>query len=101
MTDGKKLFITVHDFFDYNKSHWEHIQQFDILTQFFEHRNNLEGYVPDNSGGKIILGSEVDLLTTALYEAFDAKNIPGVVEKYLHKFEMYEVLAEYTKEKNI
>lgn len=95
ITDGEKLFVTAHYSFNYNESQWDHLVQFDILTQFFEHRNGLEGYISDEKGDRIEQGSDIDILTTDLHNGFEDKSIPGVVEKYLHKFEMYEVLSDY------
>lgn len=96
MKEGHKLYVTAHFAFNYNESHYDHLMQFDILTQFFEHRNNLQGYVDDEDGPRIEKGSEVDILTDRLYNAFDVKNVPKIVEELLHEFEMYEILAEYT-----
>lgn len=95
MTDGEKLFVTVNYGFNYDESHFEHLFQFDILTQFFEHRNNLEGFVSDEDGDRIEDYSEVALLVDDIHKAFDNRDIPGIVIKYLHDFEMYEILAEY------
>lgn len=97
ITDGHKLFLTAHYAFKYNESYYTHLMQFDVLEQFFEHRNNMEGYISDEKGDYIRQYSEVDILMEDLYEGFGNKNIPEVVERYLHKFEMYEVLAEYHK----
>lgn len=95
MKEGQKLFVTVHHAFNYNESQWDHLPQFDILTQFFEHRNNLKGYVSDDKGDRIEEGSDVAILVDNLYKSFDEKNIPKFVEKCLHDFEMYEILSEY------
>lgn len=95
MTDGERLFVTTHYAFNYDESHYEHLFQFDVLTQFFEHRNNLKGYISDEEGARVEEGSEVDLLINDIYEAFDNRDIPGLVNDYLHKFEMYEILAQY------
>ena len=95
MKEGHKLFVTAHYAFNYDESHYDHLMQFDILTQFFEHRNNLQGYVDDEKGPRVEEGSDVAILIDALHKGFDNKDIPGVVDKYLHDFEMYEVLAEY------
>lgn len=95
MTDGERLFLTANYAFNYEAEQFDHLMEFDILTQFFEHRNNLEGFVSDEEGDRIEEYSEVAILLDSFYEAFDNKNIPGVVNKHLHHFEMYEVLAEY------
>jgi len=95
MTDGERLFVTAHYAFNYDESHYDHLFQFDILTQFFEHRNNLKGFISDEEGDRVEEGSEVAILINDLYEAFDNKNIPKVVNEYLHLFEMYTVLEEY------
>ena len=95
MKEGHKLFITAYYAFKYDDSHYEHIMQFDILTQFFEHRNNLKGYINDEDGPRVEEGSDVAILMDDLYKGFENHNIPEVVEKYLHEYEMYEVLAEY------
>lgn len=95
MTDGEKLFVTAHYAFNYDGSHYEHIHQFDILTQFFEHRNGLEGYICDEDGPRVEEGSDVDILMNNIYKAFDIRDIPRLVEYYLKEFEMYQVLAEY------
>lgn len=97
MTDGSKLYVTVNFAFNYNQGHLDHLVQFDILTQFFEHRNNLEGYIEDEEGARIEEGSEVDILTNRIYEAFDNKCIPELVVELLKEYEMYEILAEYHK----
>lgn len=95
MTDGHKIFLTAHYAFNYNESHYDHLEEFDVITQFFEHRNNLEGIVEDEYGLRIEEYSDIAIITDSLYEGFENKNIPKVVEKYLHMYEMYEVLAEY------
>tara|TARA_R110000868_G_scaffold74337_13_gene215067 strand:+ start:41232 stop:41585 length:354 start_codon:yes stop_codon:yes gene_type:complete len=96
MKDGQKLFVTANYGFDYNRGHLDHLVTFDILTQFFEHRNNLKGFVKDEDGDMHIAeGSEVSILIDALYRGFDEKNVPKVVETYLLKFEMYTTLSEY------
>jgi len=95
MTDGEKLFVTANYAFNYNDGHYDHLFQFDILTQFFEHRNNLKGFVSDEEGDRVETDSEVDILMNDLYKGFDNKNIPEVVNEYLHRFKMYETLVEY------
>lgn len=95
MKVGHKLFVTVNYGFDYSKGQLHHLLIFDILTQFFEHRNNLKGFIEDEEGPKLVEGSEVAGILDSFYEGFDNKNVPKVVEDYLLEFEMYEVLAEY------
>jgi len=95
MTDGEKLFVTVNYAFNYDGGIFDHIVQFDILTQFFEHRNNLEGFVSDEEGDRVEEYSEVAVLIDRLYQGFENKDIPDVVNSYLHKYQMYEILAEY------
>ena len=95
MKEGHKLYVTAHYSFSYDDSMWNHLTQFDILTQFFEHRNNLEGFVEDEEGPRVEENSEVSILIDDLHKGFEDRNIPGVVEKYLLKFEMYEILSEY------
>ena len=95
MTEGEKLFVTAHYAFNYDEGHFDHLIQFDILTQFFEHRNNLQGFISDEQGDRVEEYSEVAILMDSLYEAFDNRDIPGTVNRYLHEFEMYEILAQY------
>jgi len=95
MTDGHKLFITVNYGFDYSKSKMSHLQEFDILTQFFEHRNNLKGYIDDEDGARFEKGSDTDYLVDYLYSAFDSRKLRAKVGALLLHYEMYEVLAEY------
>lgn len=101
MTEGEKLYITAHYGFDYNNSYYDNLIQFDILTQFFEHRNNLQGFISDEQGDRIEEYSEVAILMDSLYEAFDNRDIPGTVNRYLHEFEMYEVLKDYSEPTSI
>lgn len=95
MKEGHKLFVTTNYAFNYDDSYFAHLTQFDILTQFFEHRNNLQGFISDEEGDRVEEYSDVAILMDDLYEGFDNRDIPRVVNKYLHKFEMYEILAEY------
>ena len=95
MKQGHKLFITANYGFDYNKGIVGNILTFDILTQFFEHNNNLEGFVDSEEGLHIEDGSPVAILVDTLYRSFDERSIPSTIEKLLLDFEMYEVLIEY------
>lgn len=95
MKDGHKLFITAHYAFNYDEGHYDHLMQFDILTQFFEHRNGLEGYIDDEDGPRVEEFSEVDTLMQRLYKGFDSRDVPRVVKQLLLEYEMYEILAEY------
>jgi len=95
MNDGEKLYITAHYAFNYEDSQLKHLMQFDILTQFFEHRNNLKGFINDEKGARVVVGSEIAVLMDSLYEAFDNKDIPGLVKKYLLAYEMYHTLVDF------
>lgn len=95
MKEGQKLFVTAHYAFNYDESLFKHLRQFDILTQFFEHRNGLEGFISDEDGDRVEEFSEVANLLDNLYEAFENRDVPKLVKKYLIEFEMYEILAEY------
>lgn len=95
MTEGHKLYLTAHFAFNYDESQFNHLVQFDILTQFFEKRNNLQGFIDDEDGPRIEEYSDVAILMDALYEGFDNRDVPKVVEGYLLKFEMYTTLVEY------
>lgn len=97
MTDGHKLFLTVEYSFDYDRSHFYHLAAFDCIAQFFEHRNNLEGYIDDEKGARIEEYSELSDFHDQMYWAFENRNIKGFVKDKLLEYEMYEVLAEYDK----
>ena len=72
-----------------------HIAAFDCILQFFEHRNNIEGYIDDKKGSHIEEYSELAVLNNQMYWAFEKKDIKGFVKDTLLKYEMYEVLSEY------
>jgi hypothetical protein len=95
MKDGHKLFITANYAFNYSDHILNHLNEFDVITQFFEHRNNLQGYVEDEEGPRIEEGSDIDILVGQLYAAFDNDSVAAKVEGLLLQYEMYEVLAEY------
>lgn len=97
ITDGHKLFLTVEYSFDYSKSHFYHIAAFDCILQFFEHRNKIEGYIDDDKGARIEVGSDLCIFNDEMYLAFENKDIKGFVKNKLLEYEMYEVLAEYYK----
>jgi len=98
MTEGIKLYVTVKYAFNYELTLWDHLVQFDILTQFFEKRNNLQGFISDEEGDRIEENSEVAILVDCLYDSFRTKNVYEVVEQLLLDYEMYEILAEFTSE---
>lgn len=95
MKDGHRLYVTAHYAFNYDDEKLAHMYPFDALTQFFEKRMNLRGFISDEEGDRLEEGSEVDILIESLYEAFDNRDIPGLIERLLHDYEMYEILAEY------
>ena len=98
INEGKRLFVTSKYAFNYSGSHLGHMVQFEILSQFFEHRNGLEGYVSDEDGGRIEEGSDIDILLSGLYEAFDNKRMPEAVKEILLHYEMYEILKDYNED---
>lgn len=95
MTNGERLFLTCNYGFKYDKGHATNFRCIDFVTQFFEHRNNLEGYISDEEGERIEENSELSVIIDRLYRGIDDRNIPQVVETMLHEFEMYETLSEY------
>jgi hypothetical protein len=97
MIDAHKLFLTVEYSFDYTKSHFHHLAAFDCILQFFEHRNNIKGYIDDEKGARIEEYSELAILNDQMYFAFENKNIKGFVMENLLKYEMYEILAQYNE----
>jgi uncharacterized protein YutD len=95
LTEGSKLYITANYAFDYNKGVVSHLYQLDIITQWFENKLNLKGFVSDEEGDRVEDESDVSNLMDALYEGFFRGDIPSVVIKYLLDYELYEILAEY------
>lgn len=94
MTDGHKLFLTVKYSFDYEKSHFYHISAFDCISQFFEHRNDIKGYIDDDKGPRVEEGSDLATFYDEMYLAFDNKDIGGFVKSKLLEYEMYEVVQQ-------
>ncbi|MFT6125730.1 MAG: hypothetical protein ACJAVA_000171 [Flavobacteriaceae bacterium] len=94
MTDGHKLFLTVGYSFDYTKSHFHHIAAFDCISQFFEHRNNIKGYIDDEKGPRVEEGSDLAIFYDEMYESFDNGDIGSFVKNKLLEYEMYEVLQQ-------
>ena len=70
---------------------------FDCIAQFFEHRNNIEGYIDDEKGPRIEEYSELSIFHDQMYESFENKDIRGFVKKKLLEYEMFEVLMDYDK----
>lgn len=95
MSEGERLFLTCHYGLRYDLGHLGNLSCIDFISQFFEYRNNLKGYISDKDGDRIEENSELSNLIDRLYKAIDDKDIPKVVEDILHEYEMYETLKEY------